>query len=129
MKIVAFEVWECSRQEDLFDAARTGRVPMPWDVVVLRLTADSGLQGISTALGARSAKITATFLRDLVAPVVLGRDVPERPASRCPGTCACWPRPPTPGWRGSQPRSGPGRARSPRRSCATWWRRSCGGAT
>ncbi len=80
MKIVAFEVWECSRQEDLFDAARTGRVPMPWDIVVLRLTADTGHQGIATALGARSGKITATFLRDLVAPVVLGRDVTERTA-------------------------------------------------
>ncbi len=80
MKVSTFEVWQCARQEPLFDAARTGRAPMPWDVVVLRLTTDTGVQGIATACAARSAKITADFLLEIIAPVVIGRDVTEREA-------------------------------------------------
>src|ERR1043166_9129236 len=80
MKIVKFEVWQCARNDPLFDQARTGRTPMPWDVVVLKLTTDTGLEGIATACAARSAKITAAFLLELIAPVVMGRDVPDREA-------------------------------------------------
>ena len=43
MKIKTFETWRCQRKESLFDAARMGRSPMNWDVVVLRLTTDTGL--------------------------------------------------------------------------------------
>src|SRR5512142_2722271 len=80
MKVTQFETWQCVRNEPLFDQARTGRCPMPWDVVVLRLTTDTGLQGIATACAARSARITAQFLNELIAPVVLGRDITEREA-------------------------------------------------
>jgi L-alanine-DL-glutamate epimerase-like enolase superfamily enzyme len=78
MRVARFEVWQCVRDEPLFDNARTGRSPMPWDVVVLRLTSDTGVEGIATACAARSAKITAQYLLDIIAPVVLGRDVTER---------------------------------------------------
>ena len=47
---------------------------MPWDVVVLRLTADSGVQGVATACAARSGRITAAYLKEIVAPVLLGRE-------------------------------------------------------
>jgi L-alanine-DL-glutamate epimerase-like enolase superfamily enzyme len=78
MKIAKFEVWQCVRSEPLFDNARTGRSPMPWDIVVLKLTTDTGIEGLATACAARSAHITAAFLLELVAPVVLGRDVTDR---------------------------------------------------
>lgn len=80
MRIRQIEVWECSRKLDLFDRKRSGLCPMPWDTVVLKLTTDEGISGIATAMAARSAKITAAFIVDLIAPVILGRDVTEREA-------------------------------------------------
>ena len=58
MKITSFETWRCRRKESLFDSARTGRSPMTWDVVVLRLTTGTGLTGHATALAARSSVVT-----------------------------------------------------------------------
>ena len=80
MKVTRFETWHCARNEPLFDSARTGRSPMPWDVVVLRLSTDEGLSGVATALAARSGRVTAAYLHDTIAPVVLGRDTAEREA-------------------------------------------------
>jgi L-alanine-DL-glutamate epimerase-like enolase superfamily enzyme len=57
-----------------------GKSPMPWDVVLLALTSDSGQVGHATALGARSGLVTLTYLMDVIAPVVLGRDVTDREA-------------------------------------------------
>lgn len=80
MKVVKFELWECVRNENVFDAARSGSAPMPWDVVVLRLTADNGVSGVATACAARSGRITMDYLKEICAPVVLGRDATEREA-------------------------------------------------
>lgn len=80
MIIQTFETWRCRRSESLFDSARTGRSPMNWDVVVLRLTTDTGLQGHATALAARSSVVTQAYLHETIAPVVLGRRVTEREA-------------------------------------------------
>ena len=80
MKITAVETWLCHRDEALFDASRTGRAPLTWDVVVLRLQTDAGLTGNATALAARSGEITQRYLLDNIAPVVLGREVHEREA-------------------------------------------------
>ena len=63
-----------------FDAARTGRSPLNWDVVVLRLSTDEGLTGHATALAARSGTVTQAYLHETIAPVVLGRDVCDREA-------------------------------------------------
>ena len=80
MKITAFETWRCQRNESLFDASRTGRSPMNWDVVVLRLTTDTGLIGHATALAARSSIVTQAYLHENIAPVVMGRSPVEREA-------------------------------------------------
>lgn len=80
MKIARVEIWECSRDQALFDQKRMGRCPMPWDVVVMKLTTDEGLVGEATAIAARSSAITAGYLKELIAPVILGRDVTEREA-------------------------------------------------
>ena len=84
MKITSFETWRCKRNESLFDSARTGRSPMNWDVVVLRLTTDTGLKGHATALAARSSVVTQAYLQEVIAPVVLGRRVTERPFRKAP---------------------------------------------
>ncbi|MDB5327927.1 MAG: mandelate racemase [Phycisphaerales bacterium] len=80
MKVTAVETWLCHRDEALFDASRTGRAPLTWDVVVLRLQTDEGLTGHATALAARSGEVTQRYLLDNIAPVVLGREVHEREA-------------------------------------------------
>lgn len=78
--VTAFETWRCRRAEKLFDAARMGRSPMNWDVVVVRLHTDAGIFGRATAIAARSSTVTQAFLQETIAPVVLGRHVSEREA-------------------------------------------------
>ena len=78
--VTGVETWRCERREALFDSARTGRSPMNWDVVVLRLTTDAGIAGHATALAARSSLVTQAYLHETIAPVVLGRPVSEREA-------------------------------------------------
>jgi len=78
--ITAVETWRCERKESLFDSSRTGRSPMNWDVVVLRLDTDAGITGHATALAARSSIVTQAYLHETIAPVVLGRRVTEREA-------------------------------------------------
>ena len=53
---------------------------MDWDVVVVRLNTDIGIQGHATALAARSSLVTQSYLHENIAPVVLGRPVSEREA-------------------------------------------------
>ena len=73
MKIEKFETWWVKRNKCLFDEKRKGAANMDWDVVVIQLTTDTGIRGISTALAARSGQVTEAFLHDCIAPVVLGR--------------------------------------------------------
>ena len=77
MKVTKLETWHCKRDLSLFPESRAG-ANMPWDVVVLRLETDAGIDGYASALAARSGKITETYLHDNIAPVVLGRHVEER---------------------------------------------------
>ncbi len=80
MKIVKFETWWVKRDKCLFDEKRKGGSTMDWDVVVLRLTADNGTQGIATALAARSGLVTESYLQDNIAPLLLGRSPYDREA-------------------------------------------------
>jgi L-alanine-DL-glutamate epimerase-like enolase superfamily enzyme len=79
-RVTSLETWHCRRSEALFDSARTGRSPMSWDVVVLRLNTEEGIAGHATALAARSGAVTQAYLHETIAPVVLGRRVSEREA-------------------------------------------------
>src|SRR4051794_30896510 len=79
-RITTLETWHCRRHEALFDSARTGRSPMNWDVVVLRLNTEEGITGHATALAARSGTVTQAYLHETIAPVLLGRRVSEREA-------------------------------------------------
>lgn len=80
MKIVKFETWWLKRDKCLFDEKRKGKSSMDWDVVVLKLTTDNGIEGVATALAGRSGKVTEAYLQDNIAPVVLGRSPYEREA-------------------------------------------------
>ncbi len=78
--ISKFETWWVKREKNFFDEKHRGKSKMDWDVVVLRLTTDTGIQGISTALAARSGQVTEGYLLDNIAPAVLGRDPFDREA-------------------------------------------------
>ncbi|MEI6192804.1 MAG: mandelate racemase, partial [Verrucomicrobiota bacterium] len=69
MKVAKLETWRCQRKESLFDSSRTGRSPMNWDVVVLRVHTDAGITGHATALAARSSIVTQAYLHETIAPV------------------------------------------------------------
>lgn len=78
MIITEMETWWVSRGQELFDAKRTGSSKMEWDVIVVRLTADNGIQGVAMCLAARSGQVTEGYLLDNIAPVVLGRSPHDR---------------------------------------------------
>lgn len=80
MKIIQFETWWVKRDQCLFDEKRQGKSNMPWDVVVLKITTDQGIEGLATALAARSGAVTEAFMQDNIAPIVLGRDPYDREA-------------------------------------------------
>jgi L-alanine-DL-glutamate epimerase-like enolase superfamily enzyme len=80
MKITKFETWWVSRDQCLFDEKRKGKSNMPWDVVVLKITTDSGIEGLATALAARSGAVTEAFLQDNVGPILIGRNPYDREA-------------------------------------------------
>lgn len=78
MKIISMETWWVERSRCLFDEKRQGGSAMNWDVMVLRLTTDTGIAGTATCLAARSGAVTEAYLADNIAPIVLGRDPHDR---------------------------------------------------
>lgn len=78
MRIVKLETWWVKRDKCLFDQKRKGGSNMDWDVVVLKLHTDAGIEGLATVLAARSGKVTEAYLHDNIAPVVLGRSPYDR---------------------------------------------------
>lgn len=78
MKIQKFETWWVERGRCLFDEKRQGGAKMGWDVIVIRLTTDTGIEGLATAMAARSGGVTESYLHDSIAPVLLGRDPHDR---------------------------------------------------
>ncbi len=80
MVIAKFETWWIDRGKCLFDEKRQGGAKMGWDVIAIRLTTDTGIEGISTCMAARSGGVSESYLHDSIAPVVLGRDPHDREA-------------------------------------------------
>lgn len=78
MVITKVETWWVSREKCLFDKKRQGSAKMDWDVLVLKLTADTGIEGIATCLAARSGQVTESYIMDNIAPVVLNQDPHNR---------------------------------------------------
>lgn len=78
MNIIKVETWWVSRNKCLFDEERRGKAEMKWDVLVIKLTDESGMEGISTCLAARSGQVSESYLQETIAPVLLGRDIYDR---------------------------------------------------
>ena len=78
MIIESFETWICKRQKGLFDKNREGEAPMPWDYGVGRIITSDGVEGLATFWASRSGAVTDAYMGDLIAPVILGRNITER---------------------------------------------------
>lgn len=78
MFVETFETWTCKRPKGLFDEAREGAAPMPWDYVVGRITTSDGIEGIATFWAARSGAVTEAYLADVIVPVILARSIHDR---------------------------------------------------
>ena len=52
MIITRFESWWVERGKCLFDERRQGGAKMGWDVIVIKLTTDTGVEGIATCMAA-----------------------------------------------------------------------------
>lgn len=78
MLIKSLETWICTREKGVFDESREGAAPMPWDYGVAKITTTDGVEGLATFWASRSGAVTEGYLRDVIAPVILGRNITER---------------------------------------------------
>ena len=78
MRVEKFETWICKRPEGLFDKAREGAAPMPWDYGVGKITTSDGVEGLATFWASRSGDVTDAYLKDVIAPVIMGRSIHDR---------------------------------------------------
>lgn len=56
MIITKFETWWVERGRCLFDEKRQGGAKMGWDVIAIKLTTDTGIEGVATCMAARSGR-------------------------------------------------------------------------
>lgn len=80
-KISAIETWVCRKPSGV----KAGGLPDLYgsfgdEVVVIRLTSDEGGTGVATAFAACGTTIPTAFVNEVIAPVLLGRDVSDREA-------------------------------------------------
>jgi L-alanine-DL-glutamate epimerase-like enolase superfamily enzyme len=80
-KITAIETWVCRKPSGV----KAGGLPDLYgafgdEVVVIRLTTDEGGTGVATAFAACGTTIPLAFVNEVIAPVLLGRDVTDREA-------------------------------------------------
>jgi L-alanine-DL-glutamate epimerase-like enolase superfamily enzyme len=83
--VTSFETWVCRRQEapgvsSFTGEDRVGRRSFGTEAVVIRLTTDDGVEGVATCLAAFSTSQPLSFLRESIAPLILGRDPHDREA-------------------------------------------------
>ena len=58
MIITKFETWWVERGRCLFDEKRQGGAKMGWDVIAIKLTTDTGIEGVATCMAARSGAVS-----------------------------------------------------------------------
>ena len=71
---------QVERGRCLFDEKRQGGAKMGWDVIAIKLTTDTGIEGVATCMAARSGAVSEADLQESIGPVVLGRDPHDREA-------------------------------------------------
>lgn len=82
--ITRFETWICRRDvtpgRNADTAATDRETPFGSQVVVIRLTSETGQQGIGTCIAAHTDGVARAYLDEVIAPVVVGRRTEEREA-------------------------------------------------
>lgn len=83
-RVASVETWVCSREESPGtgaspDEARVKTATHGSEYVVLRLRTDDGLEGIATSIS-HTPSLARSYLDEVIAPVVLGRDIHDREA-------------------------------------------------
>ncbi len=78
--ITKVETWQVQRNLPLFDNSRMGRSPMPWDIVIIKITTDTGLVSEVSAMAPRSGKVTEAYIQDNIIPLIIDRSIHEREA-------------------------------------------------
>jgi len=53
---------------------------MPWDIVIVKITTDTGLISEVSAMAPRSGKVTESYINDNIIPVIINRSIYEREA-------------------------------------------------
>ena len=81
-RIKSFETWTCEKRRDKsIDYHAQGHRFSDWGrVIVLKITDEDGFEGVSTCLAEHSRRVPHGYLQDMIAPVVMGRDIYDREA-------------------------------------------------
>jgi L-alanine-DL-glutamate epimerase-like enolase superfamily enzyme len=84
-RVVRFETWVCRRDDapgrtSFRGGERGAKQPFGSQCVIVRLTTDEGVTGVSSVLAAFSTAQPLAFLNESIAPIVLGRDPHDREA-------------------------------------------------
>jgi len=79
-RIKSFETWVCRRERGPQYNAQGHKFSSADRVVLIKITDEDGFEGIGTCIGERSSSIPLAYLHDIIAPIVLGRDVHDREA-------------------------------------------------
>lgn len=79
-RIKSFETWVCKQKRDIPFQAQGHALSQLQRTILIKITDEDNFEGIGTCLGERSVQVPLGFLHDVVAPVVLGREVHEREA-------------------------------------------------
>ena len=75
-KITRVESWVCRRTEA--PGSAYGNVPFGAVCVVVRITDEDGASGIATALASSGPEITRRYVHDVIAPILIGREITDR---------------------------------------------------
>jgi L-alanine-DL-glutamate epimerase-like enolase superfamily enzyme len=78
--IKSFETWVCTTERDTPHQGQGHPFARLHRTILLKITDEDNNEGIGTCLAERSVQASLGFLRDVVAPVVLGRDAHDREA-------------------------------------------------
>ena len=77
MKITDVKVWVCTREVPPM-AHKDHIGSEPWDIVLIRVFTDEGIEGNAFGYGIRSGEVTAKITIDLLKPALVGEDPLDR---------------------------------------------------
>jgi len=77
-RIASFETWICRQERGPRYAAQGHTFREQGRTIVVKVTDEDGFSGVATCLGEMTAEGPLAYLHEVVAPLVVGRDIHER---------------------------------------------------